>query len=139
MNKAVKVILNILIALAGIFLFITLIYLGESIKYANREVEDPVDSNMSVFEYELEHKAYDEIMGHYYSERLSSMEAPEGMEPIYRVAEYAHSAFMKRVYEEKGDADKVSKYSANMERLRNELGAYEYAADDLDGIVRNAP
>ena len=139
MSKTVKVILNILIVFAGIFFLCSVIDLCGSIKYANRETEDPAESLMSVFEYELEHKAYDEVLSTYYVQRMSSLEAPEGMEAIYRVAEYAHSAFMMRVYEEKGDENKAGKCAANKKLLRNELGTYEYTADDLDRIVRNAP
>ena len=139
MNKAVKIILNILIVVAAIGLFISLILLGESIKYANREQEDPVETEISVFEYDLRHKAYGEVLRGYYVDRLDNYEAPAGMEDIYNVSEYAHYSFMSRVYEEKGDKAKLAANAEKLAGLRNQLGAYSYTADEVDAIIRNAP
>ena len=135
MNKTVRVIMNILLVIAGIVFAASLIGMLGSIKYANREVEDPAESNKSVFEYKLKHKAYGEILGSYYANRLDSFEAAEGMEDIYRVAEYAHTAFMARVYEEKGDKSRASTNAGRMEKLKNSLGAYAYTAEEVDSII----
>lgn len=136
MNKRLKVILNILIVAAAIAFFITFLNLMISIGYANREVEDPAETFAGVFEYELEHRAYGEIMGHYYSQRLKSLDPPAGYEDMYRVAQYAHTAFMTRVYDEKGDAEKSSLYEEKAAVLRFELGDYGYAADVVDEMLR---
>ena len=139
MNKVIRVILNILIAIAGlVFLGMLIVMLG-SFQYANREVGDPVENRRSVFEYELKHKAYNEIMGTWYVMRLKSFEAPEGMEDIFQVAEYAHAAFMSRVYAEKGDERAAAANAERMEDLRNRLGEYAYTADEVDEIIRTAP
>ena len=135
MNKTVKVIMNILTVIAGIILLASVIVMIGSFEYANREVEDPAESQRSVFEYKLKHKAYGEILGTYYSLRLDSFEAPEGMEDIYRVAEYAHTAFMSRVYAEKNDKDMISANAGRMEKLKSSLGAYAYTADEVDEII----
>ena len=141
MNKAkiAKVILNILIVIASLACLVMLVNMLDSFKYANREVEDPVETGMGVFEYKLKHRAYGEIVGSWYVDRMSSMEAPAGLEPTYRVAEYAHTAFMSRVYEETGDAEAVRANSERSRNVRNTLGDYEYAADEVDEMIRNAP
>ena len=135
MNKRLKVILNIMIIIAAIVFAVTFLELIASIQYANREVEDPAEVYAGVFEYELEHRAYGEIMGQYYVRRMKSMDPPAGYEDLYRVAEYAHTAFMTRVYDEKGDAEKASLYREKAATLRKELGAYEYTADDVDEML----
>lgn len=139
MNKIVKVVLNILIVLACIGLFLSFIVLGQSIKYANREVEDPDELTMRVFGYDVEDKSYGEVLESFYVERLSSFEAPEGMEDLYHVAEYAHNAFMSRVYEEKGDAAMLLTNAEKAEILRQQLGDYEFTADEVDEMIERAP
>ena len=139
MNKMVKVILDILIVIACLaFLFLT-IEMVSSYRYVHREKEDPIETERSVFEYELRHKSYGEIMSTYYAKRMYNFEPQAGMEDIYNVAEYAHAAFMSRVYAEKGD-DRMSESNAlRMENVRNRLGAYAYTADEVDEVIRNAP
>ena len=139
MNNIVKVILDILIVIACLaFLFLT-IEMVSSYRYAHREKEDPIETELRVFEYELRHKSYGEIIDTYYVERMYNFEPQDGMEDIYNVAEYAHAAFMSRVYAEKGD-DRMSESNAlRMETLRNRLRAYAYTADEVDEVIRNAP
>ena len=139
MNKMVKVILDILIVIACLaFLFLT-IEMVSSYRYVHREKEDPIETERSVFEYELRHKSYGEIMSTYYAKRMYNFEPQAGMEDIYNVAEYAHAAFMSRVYVEKGE-DRMSESNAlRMETVRNRLGAYAYTADEVDEVIRNAP
>ena len=139
MNKALKIILNILIAIASLVFLVYLFDMFASIKYANREVEDPAETYAGVFDYEIEHRAYGEIMGSYYSKRMDSFEPIPGYEDLYRVAEYAHNAFMSRVYEEKGDSVKASQNKEKIQTLRKGLGAYEFTADEIDGMIKNAP
>ena len=139
MNKALKIILNILITVAALLFFVCLIDMFGSIKYAHREVEDPAERYAGVFEYELKHRAYGEVMSDYYVRRLSSMTPQPGYENLYKVAEYAHTAFMVRVMEEKGDAEKAASLSAKAEGLREALGAYAYTADEVDEMLQNAP
>ena len=139
MNKTLKVILNILIVAAAIVFAISFLDLMFSIQYKNRDVEDPAETFAGVFEYELEHRAYGEIMGHYYVRRMDSFDPPVGYEDLYNVAEYAHTAFMTGVYEEKGDTAKASRYSKKAEELRGSLGSYEYTADVVDEMLRSAP
>ena len=137
MNKTVKVIMNILLVIAGLVFFVSLIGMISSFGYANRETDDPAETQKSVFEYKLKHKAYGEILDTYYVGRLDSFDAPEGMEDIYRVAEYAHAAFMSGVYAEKGDGDRSVRNSAQMEKLKGSLGTYAYAADEIDEIIQS--
>ncbi|MBR5406602.1 MAG: hypothetical protein IK111_03055 [Lachnospiraceae bacterium] len=139
MNKKLRVILNILLVAASIAFLISLVNLIASIGYANREVEDPAETFAGVFAYELDHRAYGEIMGDYYVRRLDRFTPDAGYEDLYRVAEYAHTAFMTRVYDEKGDPEKASLNREKADRLRGELGAYEYTADEVDGLIEKAP
>ncbi len=141
MNKPelAKVILNILIVIASLVCLAMLAEMIGSFRYANREVEDPAESGMMVFEYELEHRAYGEVVESWYVGRMSSMDAPEGLEPKYRVAEYAHTAFMSRVYEETGDVEAAASNSERRENLRNSLGDYIFAADEVDDMIINSP
>ena len=139
MNKTLKVILNILIVVACLGFLVSFIYLITSIRYKNRDVEDPVETYAGVFDYRLEHRAYGEVLTDYYVHRMSSLTAPEGYEDLYRVGEYAHTAFMSRVYEEKGDAERVSLCSEKMKSLRSQLGDYAYTADEVDEMIRKAP
>ena len=138
MNKRLRVILNILTVAAAIVFAVTIIMLIDSIRYAGREVEDPAETYAGVFEYELSHRAYGEIMGQYYVRRMKSMTAPAGYEDLYRVAEYAHAAFMTKVCDEKGDTAKANRYREKAAALRNELGAYEYTADEVDKKIGKA-
>ncbi len=139
MNKTVKVILNILIVIAGLFFFMTFIYMIESIKYENRDVVTKSEQRMNTLDYEIRMRAFDGVLDSYHLERADSLESPEEMEDLYNVGGYAETAFFKRVYEEKGDKDKVKACADNMKRLRGQLGAYEYAADQIDEIISSAP
>ena len=139
MNKTLRVILNILIVIAAIVFLVCFIDMILSIGYANRRSEDPAETYAGVFEYELKHRAYGEIMGTYYVRRLDSFTPEAGYEDLYRVAEYAHTAFMTRVYDEKGDPKKASLCREKTEMLRDGLGAYEYTADEVDELISNAP
>ena len=136
MNKTLRVILNILLVVAVIAFAISCIDLIFSIQYANREEEDPAQTYAGVFEYKLEHRAYGEVLEDYYSRRLDNFEAPAGYEDMYRVAEYAHDAFMVKVCDGKGDTKKASLYGSRAENIRKELGAYKYTADEVDARLK---
>ena len=136
MNKTLRVILNILTVIALIAFVGCFLNFVSSIKYANREVEDPAETYAGVFEYELKHRAYGEIMGDYYVRRMKSFDPPAGYEDLYRIGEYAHSAFMSRVCEEKGDSGKESLYREKADKLRKELGDYEYTAGEIDEMIK---
>ena len=137
MNKILKVTLNVLLVIASIAFAVSLLNLIFSIQYANREVEDPAETYAGVFEYELEHRAYGEIMSSYYSRRLASFDPPAGYENLYHVGEYAHTAFMSRICDEKGDQKKAALYREKAEKIRRELGDYEYTADEVDEMIKN--
>ena len=138
MSKKWTVILNILTVIAGLAFLVCLLDFVFSVKYKNREVEDPTETYAGVFEYELRHRAYGELMADYYARRLDTVTPQAGYEDLYKVAEYAHTAFMTRVYEEKGDAEKVSAYEEKKTALRSGLGAYTYTADEVDGMIEKA-
>ena len=138
MNKALRVVLNILIVAASSGCAVSFVYLISSIRYANREVEDPAVSYAGVFEYMLENRAYGEIMEDYYARRMYSFDPPAGYEDLYHVAEYAHNDFMIAVCDEKGDNDKASMYRQLAEAVRKELGAYEYTAGEVDEMLKKS-
>ena len=138
MNKVLKVILNILIVVFSLAFLVSLINLFSSIEYANREVEDPAKTYAGVFDYEIEHRAYGEILGSYYSRRMGSFTPEPGYENLYSVGEYAHAAFMTRVYDEKGDRERSSADMEKIKTLRKEMGDYEYTADEIDKMLQAA-
>ncbi len=136
MNKKVKMILNVLIAIASLAFLVIFIVMVSSIKYATRETEDPVETERSVFEYELSHRSYGEVMEDYYSDRLTYFEPQPGTKDIYNVAEYAHAAFMSKVYDAKGDDSMIRANDAKMQDAKDKLGAYAYIADEVDKCVK---
>ena len=139
MNKVLKVILTVLIVIAALFFLVSFVDLVSSIRYAHREMEDPAETYVGVFEYELENRAYGEVMEDYYVRRMDNFTPEPGYEDLYRVAEYAHTAFMTRVYDEKGDSAKAASYREKTKNLRSELGSYEYTADEIDEMISRAP
>ena len=138
MNKKLKIILNVLIVIASIVFCALFIDMTASIRYANRETEDPIESERRVFEYELSHRAYGEVVGDYYSDRLSHFEPQPGTEDIYNVAEYAHTAFMSEVYAAKGDERMIRANDARRQDTKDRLGAYAYTADEIDRLCQRS-
>ncbi len=137
-NKKLNFIFNILLGIAGVAFFICLILYADSVKYKNREKEDPAEAHGRVFEYELRHQAYNEIISHYSADRLSNFEPQPGFEDSYRVAQYAHAAFMSAIYEAEQNESKAKRNDTTRESLKQGLGRYSYTADQIDEIIRKA-
>ena len=138
-NKILKVILNILIVVAAFVFFLSIVDLGLAIKYANREVEDPAETFRGVMDYEIENRAYGQVLSNYYTDRLYHFDPEPGYEDLYRIAAYGHKAFMARVYDEKGDVAKAAAVREEAQALRGELGDYAFTADEMDEMIENAP
>ncbi len=140
MNKIVKMILNILTVVAVLACLVCAVDLKESFEYAANEEEKEADTkdDVFVFEYEVKHQAYGEILDSYYVSRLSNVDVPEGLEDIYHVSEYAHASFMSKVYEEKGDKLKADKCYETMKNLKDELGDYKFTADEIDAVINKS-
>jgi len=138
MNKTLRVILNILIVIASLVLLVYIVDMISSFKYANREVEDPAETYAGVFEYLLDHRAYGEITDDYYCQRLDNWTPKAGYENLYKVAEYAHTAFMTRVYDEKGDKEKAALCREKTDSMRKDLGDYKYTADEVDTMIEKS-
>lgn len=136
MNKKIKLIMNIVIGIAGLAFFFVLIYMITSFQYAGREKEDPLPTDLSVFEYKLKHKAYNEILNSYYVQRMDELSAPEGYEEMFHVAEYAHTAFMSGIYSVKGDDGRIAANAAKRETIKKTLGKYAYIADEVDDMLK---
>ena len=130
-----NIFLNIVIVVAALFFIGFFIDMLSSFAYRNRDVGDPAAEKKMVFEYELKHKAYDEMLRSYYTDRLDSFEPEAGREDLHRVAAYAHAAFMSKIYEETGDKNKAGLNTDKMNAAKNELGEYAYTADDIDALV----
>ena len=139
MNKKLKLVFHILIGIAGIIFVLSFMDMMFSIQYANREIPDETESNVSVFEYKLKHRAYGEITNSYFTDRMQSMEVPEGEEKIYLTAEYANTAFMKRLYEEKKDEKMVKSCQERLADLSSKLGEYVHATVEIDEMIQKAP
>ena len=65
------------------------------------------------------------------------MEAPAGIEMTYLVAEYANTAFLKRLYAEKGDAKKEQECLEKLSDIRAQLSDYSFTADEIDERIKN--
>ena len=139
MNKRLKIILNIAAVIASVVFIAAFIGMISSFSYRNSEDEDTTEIYLSVFEYELSHKAYGEILNHYYANRMDDMNPPEGLEVVYMTADYAHTAFMSRVYNEKGDTAKETQSIEKLQQIRSNLGDHSYITDEVDDIIRSAP
>ena len=135
MNKSIKITLNILIGVAAVGLFLSLIVFISSVQYVNREVEDPVKTEMGVFEYKLKHKAFGEITSSYFTDRMYSMEAEEGLEKTYLMGDYANTAFLALMYEEKGDEAKAQACREKLEALRGQLEEYADSVEEIDRVL----
>ena len=134
-NKIWNLFMNSLLVMAGIAFVICFFNLIFSFEYKNRETEDTAERHVSVFEYELKHKAYHEILDTYYAQRLNHFEPQKGFEDIYRVAEYSHAVFMSRIYEEEKNENKIKLNDTKREALKEKLGAYTYTAEEVEEAV----
>ena len=139
MNKALKIILNILIVAASLILLVSVVNLVSSIQYVHREVEDPAETYAGIFDYLLEKRAYGEVVDDYHFQRRETFEPSPGYENLFRVGAYGHDAFMARVFEEMGDGTRASACRERMQSLRGELGDYAFTADEIDEMIANAP
>ncbi len=141
MNKKVKVILNVLIGVACVFFLVYMINMFSSFKYRaeQEKKKDTLEVDISLFEYKLRHKAYNEILSSYHVDRLDGLEVPKGYEDIFRTAEYAHTAFMRKIYEAEKNEDQVRACTERMQNLKKDMGKYKYTADEVEEILRNAP
>lgn len=139
MNKTIKLIFNILIGIAAVVFLVSLMDMILSIQYANREVPDETDTSVMVFEYKIAHRAFGEITNTYFTDRMQSMEAPKGKEKIYLAAEYANTAFMKHLYEEKKDEKKVQDCQGRMDQVSAGLGEYGHITAEIDEMIQKAP
>ncbi|MCR5283533.1 MAG: hypothetical protein K6E18_09200 [Lachnospiraceae bacterium] len=139
MNNKIKILLNLMIVIAAIVFLAMLINMNAAIRYAHRDTEDPVESAQRQMAYKVSHRAYGEVVDTYYWKRSDYLEPPEGMEDLYHVAAYAHAAFMSRVYEESKDEQAVRENAEKMERLKKDLGAYAFSADEVDAMIKKAP
>ena len=61
-----------IVQIAALFFLVSFVDLVSSIRYAHREMEDPAETYAGVFEYELENRAYGEVMEDYYVRRMDN-------------------------------------------------------------------
>ena len=135
-NKAANVVMIIVIVILSIVLFLSFCLMIDSFNYAKEQREKKASEDYtSVMEYELEHKAYDRVLGSYYSERLDNFEPAEGYEDLYNISEYCHLAFMSRVYEEEGNGDRTRRCQEKAETVKGRLGSYAYVSGEVDAIL----
>ena len=66
---------------------------------------------------------------------MGSMEAPAGMEQIYAMGDYANTAFLLRMYVEKGDEEKARECREKLNSLKTELDKYVPDADGIDEVL----
>ena len=139
MNKGIKLVFNILIVVAAVVFIGCFAVMMDSFDYRReQDSKGPkeVESSKGVFDYRLKHKAYGEVTNKYFTDRMYSMEAPEGLEMTYLVSEYANTAFLRCVYEEKKDGEKERACREKLSGIRAKLGDYVTAADEIDEILK---
>ena len=132
MNKSLKLIFNILIAVAALGILLMLAMIKNEIdQNANKE-----DKNvMSSFDYEVEHRAYGEVADTYFVYGTKFMEVPEDFEETKLTAEYVNLSFMLGVYEEKCDDKKAKACRDRLEEIKNQMNKYRFTADEIDNIM----
>ena len=139
-KNTLNTILNILLVISGLAVLVCLLDAGMSVSYRKeQDAKDDTEEDLGVFEYRLEKGAYGEVLSGYYADRLSDFEPKEGYEETYHVAEYAHAAFMARIYEAKEDTERLQQCTKKMDTLRKELGLYIYTSDKIDAVLESAP
>ena len=125
--------------MAAVAFFVCFVVMIDSFSYRkeqNAKIPEDEAMTMRVFDYKLKHKAYGEILNSYFTDLYSSMEPPEAIAMTYYVSDYANTAFMRRVYEEKKDAERERACREKLARIRTTLGDYAYTADELDEILK---
>ena len=135
LNKILKIVFNIAIVIAALLCLMFFIDMKASFDYAKEQGADDSGTTMDVFDYKLKHKAYGEVVDHYFTDRMYSMTAAEGLEKTYLVAEYANTAFMRRIYAEKNDAQHEKASLDKLDSIRAELGDYAYTAEEIDSVI----
>ncbi|MBO4898679.1 MAG: hypothetical protein J5509_00145 [Lachnospiraceae bacterium] len=137
-TKVLNVIMIIAIVILSVVFFFNLVFMVDSFKYAKeRREEKAAEDETMVMEYELENRAYDEIMNTWYVKRMSDMEPVHGYSNTYNIAEYCHLAFMTKVYEAEGNADRIRLCDERKEAVKEKLGRYSYISDEVDTIIDN--
>ena len=139
MNRVLKIVLNILIVIASLVLLVSVVELVSSIKYANREQEDPAETYAGIFDYLLDKRSYGEVVDDYHFQRRKTFDPAPGYENLFRVGAYGHDAFMARVFDEMGDEPRASACRERMRSLRGEMGDYAFTADEIDERITKAP
>ncbi|MCR4585491.1 MAG: hypothetical protein K5686_07160 [Lachnospiraceae bacterium] len=134
-GKILKIILNIAIVITALLLLVTIGIYKDSFSYVNKDMAKEYEEKLGVFEYKLKHKAYGEIVDSYFTARMYSLTAPEELEITYLVADYANTAFLRRVYAEKGDVQNENDCTEKLNSLRSRLGDHTYTADEIDAII----
>ena len=137
MNKVIKLVFNILIVAAAVAFLASFVLMLNSFKY-RKEQDGKAKTllTMDGLNYKLKHKAYGELTNVYFTDRFKYMEAPKEVEVAYSVSEYANTAFLKRVYEEKKDEEKMRDSQEKLSGIRATLGDYTYAANEIDEILQ---
>lgn len=135
LNKILKTIFNIAIVIAAVLCLLFFVDMKSSFDHAKEHETVDIDSEMGTFNYKLKHKAYSEVVDHYFTDRMYSMTAAEGLEKQYLVAEYANTAFLRRIYAEKNDASAEKRCMDKLDDIRGKLDDYAYTAEEIDSVI----
>ena len=127
-GSLISIIMNIALVIAALIFIISLFSMIGEI----RRVYKSDRGNMSSMIYYLEDDEFGNMASAYYTRSAAVAPVDKDVKYCYDIAEYAHEAFMERVYDCKGDASRKERCSIRMQELRNGLGEYEIAADKAD-------
>ena len=84
------------------------------------------------FYYRLESEDYRDMVEMYYMNETAGVKPDEELEQYYGVAKYFEAASYYKVYHDAEDEEQMAKYLNRMEMAREQMGALNIAAEDID-------
>lgn len=122
---------NVIIFLLGALLLLNIamavMSVGEELKgYPYEE---------SSFLYAMESRDYARMLEMKHRNEGYRVKTTETMRECYAVAQYFEAAVYERAYREDGQTDKAEAYRKKKEEQREAMGAFSYAAEEIDVLA----
>lgn len=127
-GSLIGILLNVALVIASLIFIISLFaMIGEL-----RRVYKNDRGYISSLTYYLEDDDFGNMAAMYFSRGAAVAPVDDSLKYEYDIAEYAHNAFMERVYDAKGDASRKERCALRQQEIRSGLGEYGIAADRVD-------
>lgn len=126
-GSLIGVILNIALVIAALIFTVSLFGMISELRRVYQN-----DRGSSSLSYYLEDGDFGNMTSSYLTRNTSVAPISDDVKYCYDIAEYAHTAFMKRIYEGRDDNTRAAKCDARMQELRDMLSEYGVAADAVD-------